>query len=219
MFEAGKYRDKAARAHSKADAAPTPEERTAHRERARSLDTLADNERWLSENLDKTVHRLDREADDDRSLVDLAAEERHIIRCLGAAVIMHWNTLPAPLQRELFDTAGAMGDLLSTPELRGRIARFLHKYKDGDSGAPPSSAAADPAAALKELYRSGNGDRWLLGRDGADGALYVRHEPNAASGGQPSQLHVDVFLRQGGRGPEVQELLRLLATDAPLSPG
>jgi hypothetical protein len=31
------------------------------------------------------------------------------------------------LQRELFDNAGAMGDLLDTASLRGQIARFLHK--------------------------------------------------------------------------------------------
>jgi hypothetical protein len=32
-------------------------------------------------------------------------------RCLGAAVIMQWNTIPAKLQRELFDTADSLGDL------------------------------------------------------------------------------------------------------------
>jgi hypothetical protein len=48
---------------------------------------------------------------------------------------MQWNTLPAKLQRELFDTAGAMGDLLDTAALRGQIARFLHKHKDDESEA------------------------------------------------------------------------------------
>jgi hypothetical protein len=34
------------------------------------------------------------------------------------------------LQRELFDNAGSVGELLATEELRGQIARFLHKHKD-----------------------------------------------------------------------------------------
>ena len=58
------------------------------------------------------------------------------MRCLGAALIMQWNTLPTKLQRELFDNAGSMGELLKTAALRGQIARFLHKHKnDEDSRA------------------------------------------------------------------------------------
>jgi hypothetical protein len=60
----------------------------------------------------------------------LAAEEEHVLRCLGAAVIMQWNTLPTLLQREIFDTAGSVGKLLETAALRGQIARFLHKHKN-----------------------------------------------------------------------------------------
>jgi hypothetical protein len=41
--------------------------------------------------------------------------------------MLQWGTIPAKLQRELFDTAGSMGALLRTPELRGQIARFLHR--------------------------------------------------------------------------------------------
>ena len=41
-----------------------------------------------------------------------------------------WNNIPKKLQRELFDNAGSMGDLLSTKVLRGKVARFLHKHKD-----------------------------------------------------------------------------------------
>lgn len=45
-------------------------------------------------------------------------------------MILHWNNLPKKLQRELFDSAGAMGDLLRTKALRAEIARFLHAHKD-----------------------------------------------------------------------------------------
>jgi len=65
----------------------------------------------------------------------LAEEEEHVLRCLGAAVIMQWNALPRDLQKELFDSASSMGSLLLTEELRGQIARFLHKHKDGDGAA------------------------------------------------------------------------------------
>jgi hypothetical protein len=60
----------------------------------------------------------------------LATEEEHVLRCLGAAVLMQWNTLPTSLQREIFDAAGFAGKLVETAALRGRIARFLHKHKN-----------------------------------------------------------------------------------------
>ena len=45
---------------------------------------------------------------------------------------MQWNTIPTKLQRELFDTAGSLGDVLQTAALRGQIARFLHNHKDDE---------------------------------------------------------------------------------------
>ena len=71
--------------------------------------------------------RLDRKA--------VAEIEQHILRCLGAAVIMQWNTIPTKLQRELFDTAGSLGNVMQTVALRGQIARFLHKHKDEENPA------------------------------------------------------------------------------------
>jgi len=65
----------------------------------------------------------------------VAEIEKHILQCLGAAVIMQWNTIPTKLQRELFDTAGSLGDVLQTVTLRGQIARFLHNHKDEESPA------------------------------------------------------------------------------------
>ena len=78
---------------------------------------------------DNTVHASGKEL---REGDALAAEEEHILRCLGAAVIMEWNNIPKKLQKELFDHAGSMGDLLSTKALRGKVARFLHKHKDDE---------------------------------------------------------------------------------------
>ncbi len=46
---------------------------------------------------------------------------------------MNWNTIPTKLQRELFDTAGSMGDVLKSAGLRAQIARFLHTQTDKDA--------------------------------------------------------------------------------------
>jgi hypothetical protein len=65
--------------------------------------------------------------------------------------------------------------------------------------------------ARRLLYDSPNGDRWFLVRD-PNGRVSIFHEPNPASGGQASDLDVGTFLMGGGRGPEHQELLRLIGT-------
>ena len=44
-------------------------------------------------------------------------------------------------QRELFDNAGSMGELLNTSALRGQIARFLHKHKNDENTAKTIAAA------------------------------------------------------------------------------
>jgi hypothetical protein len=73
--------------------------------------SLADNELGLADAYKNAVHV----AEQDRSRgAALAAEEEHVLRCLGAAVIMQWSTLPTALQREVFDSAGSMGKLLET---------------------------------------------------------------------------------------------------------
>ena len=64
----------------------------------------------------------------------------------------------------------------------------------------------------RELHRSPNGDRWSLVRDPGSGRVFVRHEPNVASGGRGSDIEVGDFLVRGGHGPEHQELLRLIGT-------
>jgi hypothetical protein len=65
---------------------------------------------------------------------------------------------------------------------------------------------------IRELYHSANGDRWSLANDSASSRVFVRHEPNLASGGQISDIDIGAFLNRGGQGPEKQELLRLIRT-------
>jgi hypothetical protein len=69
------------------------------------------------------------------------------------------------------------------------------------------------AIQFRELYRSApNGDRWVLARNTETGRVFVRHEPNPPSGGQPADIEIGAFLVAAGDGPEKQELLRLIGT-------
>jgi hypothetical protein len=99
-------------------------------DKASTLAVLADNERWLADNYSETVTISEQ---DRAKCVTLTAEEDTVLRCLGAALIMQWNTLPAKLQRELFDNTGDMGESFDASALRGQIARFLHKHKNDKS--------------------------------------------------------------------------------------
>ena len=65
--------------------------------------------------------------------------------------------------------------------------------------------------ATRDLYRSANGDRWLLVRDDT-GRVFVRHEANPASGGTVTDSDIAEFLTEVGLGPEQQELLRLIGS-------
>jgi hypothetical protein len=67
------------------------------------------------------------------------------------------------------------------------------------------------AHLTRELYHSSNGDRWHLARDPDNGRVFVRHQANLPSGGHVADIEVGVFLGQG-KGPEQQELLRLIGT-------
>ena len=68
------------------------------------------------------------------------------------------------------------------------------------------------AVATRELYSSPNGDKWFLGRDPITEEVFIRHEPNAPSGGRPSDIDIGAFLGRGPRNPEHQALLRLIGT-------
>jgi hypothetical protein len=104
-----------------------PNEIVEYKTLERKSSATADNEEWVADHFEKSPSGPSKDGNDS---VALAGDEERILRCLGAALIMHWNTLPKKLQKELFDTAGAMDDLLDSEALRAQIARFLHKHKD-----------------------------------------------------------------------------------------
>jgi len=64
--------------------------------------------------------------------VPLSGGEVRILQCLGAAVLLQWNDLPTPAQRQLFEHAVAIGEAGHTAQLKEQIARFLHEHKDDE---------------------------------------------------------------------------------------
>ena len=128
MFTAEQYRAKAAEFRTLLINTPrSPNETSEFRDLEQTYTTLAENEEWMVVNIDRTIRR--RKYRDDHTA---HAEEELILRCLGAAVIMQWNTVPTKLQRELFDCASTIGHLQQTTLLKGQIARFLHDHKDDE---------------------------------------------------------------------------------------
>jgi hypothetical protein len=126
MFKPRQYRARAVEYGDLAKTSTDSKQRRDFQKLEHTFTALADNEQWLADNYRETVSS----AEDDRSNgITLADEEEYVLRCLGAALILQWNTLPAKLQRELFDNAGSMGELLETAALRGQIARFLDRHK------------------------------------------------------------------------------------------
>jgi hypothetical protein len=135
MFTPDQYRAKAAQYTELARHGNTPSEVRELQTHERSLTMLADNKQWLADNHDNLVNNLDKlpPVPEPRvaSEATWEADEEHILRCLGAAFIMRWNTLQTELQRELFDAAGSISGLLDKATLRSQIARFLRKHTNG----------------------------------------------------------------------------------------
>jgi hypothetical protein len=143
MFRPTQYRAKATEYGALAKSSTGSGQSGDFQKLERRFALLADNEQWLADNYQNTLGCTEQKRPNGIALAD---EEERILRCLGAAVIMQWNTLPTKLRRELFDNAGSMGALLETAALRGQIARFLHKHKDDDDAAAQTTAANGDAS-------------------------------------------------------------------------
>ncbi len=132
MFTAQQYRAKAAEYDGFLATAQSPAEATEYRDLKHSYASHADNLDWLAENAGKTVstyvpeplrrRRRDRDG--------AYAEQENILRCLGAAVVLNWNTIPTKLQRALFEAASTIQDSERTAPLKAPLAQFLHDHKD-----------------------------------------------------------------------------------------
>jgi hypothetical protein len=90
--------------------------------------TLAENEEWMADNLEK----INRPGADENWYGDaiMAQQGKDTLGCHGVAT--QAAAIPTKIQ-QVFDDAGSMGGgLLQTATLRGQIARFLHKHKVDD---------------------------------------------------------------------------------------
>ncbi|MDN4999937.1 hypothetical protein ACFQZO_03450 [Bradyrhizobium sp. GCM10027634] len=131
MFKSKQYRAEAAEYGERVKDSTDPDEGRKLQEMQDRLVSLADSEQGLADDYHNAVHIVGPHQPRGAAL---ASEEERVLRCLGAAVIMQWNALPTTLQRELFDTAGSVGKVLETAELRGQIARFLQKHMNDANG-------------------------------------------------------------------------------------
>jgi hypothetical protein len=73
------------------------------------------------------------------------------------------------------------------------------------------SAEAEMSDHQREIYRSENGDTWLLCRD-ADGRVFVLHKANVSAGGAVTTIELGDFLGRGKAGPEHQAVTRLIGS-------
>ena len=132
MFTAQQYRAKAAEYDGFLAAAQSPAEIAEYRGLKQGYVEHADNLDWLAASAGKTVspevrepprrRRRDRDAED--------PEQENILRCLGAAVILNWNTIPTKLQRALFEAASSIQDDEQAAPLKNVLAQFLHDHKN-----------------------------------------------------------------------------------------
>jgi hypothetical protein len=129
MFKPTLYRKKAIQYGKLAKTSTGSDPRRDLQEPEQRLTVLADNEQRLADNFQSDVSSAEQERSKGITLAD---EEEHVLRCLGAALIMQWNALPTELQRGLFDNASSMSKPLETATLRGQIARFLHRHKNDE---------------------------------------------------------------------------------------
>ena len=132
MFTAQQYRAKAAEYDGFLAAAQSPAEAAEYRDLKHSYASHADNLDWLAANAGKTMSTDVRDPPRRRRRDPDAAyaEQENILRCLGAAVILNWNTIPTKLQRALFEAASTIQDSERTAPLKDALAQFLHDHKD-----------------------------------------------------------------------------------------
>ena len=137
MFTSEQYRAKAAEYEGLLSTARTPAEAAEYRDLKQSYASLAENLDWLAANSSKTVasgeQPLPRKRTDHQEAMDhqeAYAEQENILRCLGAAVILKWNTIPQKLQRALFEAASSIQDSERKAPLKDALAQFLHDHKD-----------------------------------------------------------------------------------------
>ena len=109
------------------------------------------------------------------------------------------------------DEPDNMPQTIKATDATGRWAIYVPLTRGGKIVVPrpyPETVSSN-RAEMRQLYRSPNGDTWFLARDPAMGTAFVRHQANAPSGGQVTDIELGAFLG-GPRNPEHEALLRLI---------
>jgi hypothetical protein len=75
-------------------------------------------------------------------------EDKKILECLGAAVIMRWGTLPTKIQRELFEHATSLADLAQTAPPKGTDRALSAQSQEGRRSDAASGGAVTRRALL-----------------------------------------------------------------------
>src|SRR3984893_14839016 len=109
------------------------------------------------------------------------------------------------------DEPDNMPQTIKATDAAGRWAIYVPLTRGGKIVVPrpyPETVSSN-RAEMRQLYRSPNGDTWFLARDPAMGTAFVRHQANAPSGGQVTDMELGAFLG-GPRNPEHEALLRVI---------
>jgi hypothetical protein len=103
MSVAQQYRAKAAEYAALAKTAPSPSECREFSALEHNFTSLAANEEWLAGDADHA-------ATGSVKAEYAQAQEEHVLRSLGAAVVMRWYSLPKKIQRELLEHVDSIAD-------------------------------------------------------------------------------------------------------------
>jgi hypothetical protein len=109
------------------------------------------------------------------------------------------------------DEPDNMPQTIKATDAAGRWAIYVPLTRGGKIVVPrpyPETVSSN-RVETRQLYRSPNGDTWFLARDPTTGTAFVRHQANAPSGGQVTNIDLGAFL-SGPGSPEHEALLRLI---------
>jgi hypothetical protein len=104
MFTSKQYRAKATEYGDLAETSAGSNQRRDFQKLERRFAALAHNEQLLADNYQSNVSSVEQGRSNG---VTLADEEEHVLRCLGAALIMQWNALPQSCKESSSTTPGA----------------------------------------------------------------------------------------------------------------
>jgi hypothetical protein len=121
MTTAQQYRVSAAQYAELAESAHSPSSAREFRSLERNFAALAANEDWMAGHTDSAAPS--------GGIIPGLPQEEQALRRLGAATVLMWSTLPAKIQRDLFECAASLSGLPGAAEFREQVGRFLQESR------------------------------------------------------------------------------------------